>query len=75
MVFLSFLDTNIAFFALGAYNLKFSGYALDEKKKTCKPSVKLYHKSRKAVFDRHFFQLQILSIESASLRKCQITLF
>ena len=28
MVFLSFLDTNIAFFALGAYNLKFSGYAL-----------------------------------------------
>ena len=27
MAFLSFLDTNLAFFALGAYNLKFSGYA------------------------------------------------
>ena len=29
MVFLSFLDTNLAFFALGAYNLNFSGYALE----------------------------------------------
>ena len=30
MAFLSFfLDTNLAFFALGAYNLNFSGYALD----------------------------------------------
>ena len=29
MAFLSFLDTNLAFFALGAYNLKFSGYAYE----------------------------------------------
>ena len=28
---------------------------------TCKPSVKLYHKSRKECFDRQFFQLQILT--------------
>ena len=29
MVFLSFFNTNLAFFALGAYKLKFSGYAYD----------------------------------------------
>ena len=27
MVFLSFFNTNLVFFALGAYKLKFSGYA------------------------------------------------
>ena len=27
MAFLSFLNANLAFFALGAYSLKFSGYA------------------------------------------------
>ena len=32
-----------------------------ENKKTCKPSVKLYPKSRKEFFDRQFFQLQILT--------------
>ena len=31
MVFLSFFNTNLAFFALGAYKLKFSGYAYDTK--------------------------------------------
>ena len=30
MAFLSFLDTNLAFFALGAHNLKFSGYTYDD---------------------------------------------
>ena len=28
MAFLSFLDTNLAFFDLGAYNLKFSSWAI-----------------------------------------------
>ena len=30
MVFLSFFNTNLAFFALGAYKLKFSGYVYDQ---------------------------------------------
>ena len=38
MAYLSFLDTNLAFLALGADNLKFSGYAyvmFDHMKSMC----------------------------------------
>ena len=56
MVFLSFLDTNIAFFALGAYNLKFSGYALVYGKKVTEKKV-AGKKSKTFIKDQEKFKM------------------